>query len=362
MPLTKGQISSIATNVALWVKRLPFNIDMQLEYMQLLNSFLSNDNCRTIDAVRKVRESYAKYHDKGHITLEVSDKLITALMKGQSHVPVIKAYFHPSIAIGFELSQKAGSESHQLNSIADLVALERQIFKDAFQTLAMPFILALLGLISNAAIGHYIIPMLEEGLRTPPAQTLERTISSILGIAIFEYWYLIIAAFSTIIVSYIYAQRNLTGPIRDQLDQTWPFSNAKSIWGLRIMKLLGLLKRAKVRDTYALELLRDYGTPFVRIHIDRMLYDAKVGLGKKNFGNGLLSDAQLIRLSAYRELPDDQFTQALLNASDNAVVDIKLQNKRAITITMYLFILIFLVFGGLGVGAIMKTVMGMIAG
>jgi hypothetical protein len=343
-----------------WIKALSFDIDQQLEYMDMLNSYMVSGEYKTKEAVFKVKASYLAIYGPDHIAVQISDQIITSLNVGGSYVAVIKQYFTANIAIGYELSQRASINKAGISGVSNLVKIERGIRQTALSTLLQPGVMALLAIIANAGIGQYLIPALESANRQGIQNSVERTVSVALGHVVFDGWPLLLLMMGGLVALYSYLQRHLTGPARATLDKTWPFLNYRTIWGIRVMKLVGLLKQAGVRDIDALTLISTYGSPFVRGHLETMIYAAKTGRGKAAFGIGLLSDVQLVRLSASRSLSDEQFTRALLHSAEQSTIDIKLQNRRAIKACGFLLYLVFFIFGGLSVGAIFKTGMGLV--
>jgi hypothetical protein len=343
-----------------WIKALSFDVDNQLEYIDMLNSYMISGEYKTKEAVAKVRASYLAIYGSGHIAVQISDQIIESLNVGGSYVRVIKQYFTANIAIGYELSQRASINKTGISGVSELVKVERDIRQTAFATLLQPGVMALLAIIVNGAIGHYLIPSLESVNPSPAQGSFERNAAVALGHVVFDGWALVLLAVVGLAAGYGYLQRHLSGPFRAKLDKTWPFSNYRILWGIRVMKLLGLLKQSGIRDIEALGLISTYGSPFIRLHINNMIYAARVGRGQQAFGIGLLSDVQLVRLSASRTLSDEKFTRALLAAAEQSTLDIKMQNRRAIKACGFLLYLLFFVFGGLAVGAIFKTGMGLV--
>ena len=345
-------------DLKLTVKLLSFDTDEQLRFVEMFNSYMSSGRYKAKEAISKVKQSYAKIYSVDHIVVDICDEIIESLNVGKSYVPVIKKYFKPNIAIGYELSQSASVNKEQINKVSELVKIERNIVKDALSVLFLPIILALLSIVANASIGKYALPMLEQSSSKASTPSFERSFTIFMGEAVFTWWPLLLTMFLVMVFSYKYVQHNYTGSFRSRLDNVWPFSNYRVIWGIRIMQLVGLLKQAAVRDIDALEMISQYGSPYINHHIQKMIFAAKTGNGKREFGFGFLSDIQLIRLDGFRDLSDEEFTKGLLEAAINATTDVSLQNKRAISMYSYIFILLFFVFAFIGIAAIVKSGVG----
>lgn len=353
------QLQAYWQQISFAVKSWSFDIDSQLDYVDMLNSYMASGEYKIKGAVQKVKESYWQIYGKGHIAVQISDRLIRSLDAGHSYVAVIRANFSANIAIGYELSHRAGSNNQAITEISNLVRLEREIRKNAFSTLLTPGLMALLAVVTVAAIGKFMIPALEAAKVGVIRDSIERTLSLTLGNLIFDWWPVLLVVVVALGLSYRYLQQNLLGATRVKLDNLWPFSNYRVIWSIRLMKLLGLLKRSGMRDIEALRLIRQYGSPYVIAHIDSMIYAAKSGQAKQQFGVDLLSKIQQVRLSSSRTLSDDKFTAALLNTAEQSSKDVKLLNQRAIKAFSMLLYLIFVLCGGLGFGAIFKSGMSM---
>ena len=307
-----------------------FKVDEQLTFIKLFESHMSTGQISMKQAMQKVQATYASIYSKNHIAVEICEQIIRALNTGEDYNALMKKFFHPNIAVGYELAQKVSVEKNAVKGISDLLRIERELVKDSISTLSLPFMLLFLGIATTSAVGHFVLPNLEKNVGTP-TQSFERSLAIFMGDAVFNYWYLLLGLVFLTVTCYRYVQDHWVHEGREIADQIWPFSNYRVFWGVRLMQLLGLLKKAGTKDIQALGLIRKYGTPYIIHHIDRMITNAKTGVEKKgSFGHGLLTKTQLVRLETYLDVSDEVFTDGLLSVAEEAVVDVQVQNNKII--------------------------------
>lgn len=337
-----------------------FKIDDQLEFINLFNSYMNSGSARVNvrTALSKVSETYAKVYGPNHVVVEVCKRMLAALRVGDSYIQLMREYFHPNIAIGYELSQRISTNKEHVSSIADLVAIEREINRDTKKELVLPMTIAMLGLGAISIVGKFVLPIFEKNLSESASTTFEVAFVSGFSNFLFLFWPLLIIAAGALAYGYKWSQDNWISPKRAFFDKIWPYSMYRIFWSIRIMRLLGLLKKANMRDINALKLIHQFGSPYIKNHLDVMIKSSSVGINKKDyFGKGLLDKSQQARLETYLNLSDKDFAEGLIQVSSQSVTDIKVAYKRVIN--RWALTLFFIGFGlvGISIGATLDGIM-----
>jgi type II secretory pathway component PulF len=332
-----------------------FKVPDQLEFVEQFNSYMTagKGSISVKSALEKVGTTYSEIYGDSHVVVEVCRRLVHAMKIGDGYDELMKEYFHPNIAIGYELAQRISTNKEDVQSIANLVSIERNIVKEGWSSIGFPLVFVILGLSTMAIVGLFVLPIFtKNGAKV--TWTFEMTAAKFVSDFIISFWPLVITFIVGGMAAFKMSQPTWIGGYREVADNIWPYSLYRVFWSIRIIRLLGLLKKAKMRDLDALYIIRKYGSPYINHYLDEMIRHAKIGTNKKDyFGKGLLEKSQLVRLETYLNLSDSDFADGLLEVSEQAVNDVRATYKRVIARWSLILLLIGFGLMVLGVGAVL---------
>lgn len=341
-----------------------FKVPDQLAFVEQFNSYMiaGKGSISVKDALTKVGKTYASIYSENHIVVEICKRLVHAMQIGQGYDELMKEYFHPNIAIGYELAQRISTNKEDVLSISELVSIEKSIVKEGWTSIGFPMIIVLLGVMTLSIVGIFVLPIFTKN-SGDITWTFEMLVAKHTAYIMTTFWPLIVAAIFGSISAFKYSQSRWIGPKRYYADRIWPYSLYRVFWSIRIIRLLGLLKKAKMRDLDALYIIRKYGNTYINHFLDEMIRNARSGTNKKDyFGKGLLEKAQLVRLETYLNLSDRDFADGLLEVSDQAVNDVRATYKQVVSRWSIALLLLGLGIMIIGIGAVLDGTATMISG
>ena len=303
-----------------------FDIEEQLEFIEYFESF-SNTGMKTTACLQNVWESYAEINGKSHIACQICEKMIQAVTDGVPYEDVVKQYFHPNIAIGYELAQKTSSDNNVVEELINLVKLEKELKAAMLGKLFVPLIILVLGIAMQVLTDKMFMPIFLNGKE--PMDSFEVRLSHTFGLIFVDYIYITATAFVALIAIYKTSQDRWVGSGREVADRIWPYSLYRVFWGIRLLKFVGLLKRNGEKEVNAYLMLSKYAPPYIQEKLQTMIEGARTGAEKRTyFGHGLLENNQYRRLSVYMKQTDQRFTEGLLSVSNRAMIDVQTQTKK----------------------------------
>lgn len=332
-----------------WLLFTEFNIDAQLEFVKLLNSF-SSSGLSIKQSLGLTKESYSYIYGSSSIYCLMCDKLIDSIASVEGYTHILQKYFHPNIAVSYELMRFTTDKS-AVSEVAELISFERKLIKDSIGSLFSPVMIFIAGAGVLAVLGKTAIPKMLERATSKGARIdeypIEIDIALTFGNAVSSY-----GVFFAIFLVFLYKASlwllpNLVpdtvtkSKIRNVLDRQWPFSLFKSIWSVRCMKLYGILKKADTRDLEILRLLKLFSPPFCVFYLSKMEQGFREGKPKREyFLKGLISKPQEVRLSPYfTHSSSKDFAINLIDISNQAPLDIDMQFRAAVRkLSLYLIV------------------------
>jgi len=342
-----------------WKLKANFKISGQLEFMRQFNSYMEDGKTGIKEALELTQETYFEIYGDSHVVNDICERLLAAIDEGRDYDALIRNYFHPNLAVGYELSKRVTKNKGALRKITQLVEVERALISDLVKQVLQPFVIFVVGIGILMGVGGFIIPSLEAQSKTILA-TNEAMFAKGLWWFGTNFWPIVLC----IVLAALFGLRRLQdnwsedralGNLRPIFDSVWPFSVYRVFWSVRLMRLLGLLKQAGVGDKEAFNVIARFGSPYINFHIDRMLNALMVGQRRKDyFMKGLLSKSQGVRLSRYfRNTQDDDFAAGLIEVSEQAETDIALEFRRASKRFELFFLLAGLGMMAMAVGAVL---------
>tara|TARA_Y100000588_G_C14208592_1_gene905704 strand:+ start:422 stop:1540 length:1119 start_codon:yes stop_codon:yes gene_type:complete len=321
-----------------WDIGAQFKIDAQIEFIKQINSFTDN-NLSILKAIELTKESYQNIYGSKSFYCTLCDRLTQSVESGEGQRGVLNKYFHPNIAIAYEV-MRFSQKKNVVTEVSELIVLERDLIKNAFTTMASPAMLFFGGIGSLTFIGATVVPkMIERADKIKDTDELPIEMDLALGFASFFSSYgLFIAAFFLLLIGALkFLLPNLVPStptkalIRHKIDNLWPCSLYKSLWSVRLIKLYGLLKQSNIRDTEILKLLKLFVPPFCRFYLNKMEQGFLEGKPKRDyFLKGIISKNQEVRLSPYfSHSSNEDFANNLIVVSTQATQDVSMQFRRA---------------------------------
>jgi type II secretory pathway component PulF len=343
----------------LWKRKAAFKVKGQLEFMRQFNSYMEDGKTGIKDALELTQEAYCDIYGEGHVVNEICERILIAIEEGRDYDAMMREYFHPNLAVGYELSKRVSTNKRSLRKITDLVEVELKLIDEVVKQLLQPFVIFLAGIGIMMAVGGFIVPNLER-----QSKTILTGNEAMIAKGLFWFgtnmWPVIAVLIVALMVGTRYLQDNWTedskgGRFRPVFDSIWPFSVYRVFWSIRLMRLIGLLKQAGVGDKESFQIISRFGSPYINYHIDLMLGALMVGKRRKEyFLKGLLSKSQAVRLGRYfRNTQDDEFAVGLLDVSEQAEIDVALEFRRASKRFELFFLLSGLFLMAMGVGAVL---------
>ncbi|MAD89062.1 MAG: hypothetical protein CMK64_05115 [Pseudoalteromonas sp.] len=344
--------SNIVSSISLKYKKgYQFDIKTQLDFVRQLNSY-TKSGLSMKKSLQLTKLNFEHSYGKSHLTTRLCDELLLSLTTGD-YEKTLKKYFHPNIAMCYEVMNYTTNKSAVLE-ITNLVKVEKELVKDFIFKFLSPIFLFLGGLGSMFFVGGTLLPKVLNNYRGDgePNITLEMQLCMSVADFVSAYGLFMMIALSLSLVAVKWLLPNLVPNtpqkkvLRNFLDENWPFSLFKNLWAIRIIKLFGILKSSNMREKDIIEIVKFFTPPFCSFYLDIMSKEQGSGTSKKEyFLKGLLSKNQEVRLSPYfTHCSNAEFSNALIVASDDALVDVDMQFKSA----SRKYSVLFFVIGALG--------------
>lgn len=347
-----------------WDVGASFKVDAQIEFIKQINTFTDN-NLSILQAIQLTKESYQNIYGSKSFYCTLCDRLTLSVESGEGQRSVLKKYFHPNIAIAYEI-MRFSQEKNVVTEVSDLILLERELIKNAFSVLAAPAMIFIGGLGSLTFIGATIVPkMIERAAKIKDAKELPMEMEIALALGNFFTSYgLYLAVFFLLaygalkfFLPRLVPSTPAKNLIRTKMDNLWPCSLYKSLWSVRLIKLYGLLKKSNIRDTEILKLLKLFVPPFCRFYLNKMELGFLEGKPKRDyFLKGIISKNQEVRLSPYfSHSSNEDFANNLIAVSSQATQDVSMQFRRATKKYSLFLYLIGAVLMILSIGAVFES-------
>lgn len=338
---------------AFYYKRITFfKLPHQIEYIKQLASYMDND-VNILQALDYTAEAYELTYGADHVAVEISYEIKAASNSKEGYQAIIKKYFHPDIAVAFELIRFNNQSIEQVKEVVGLIESEKGLKKQALSQLMVPFTIFMVGLMTLTAVGGFILPMIEA--RTDGVVTgFEADFGRGLWFVFSNFWFVLVPALATLVVFYTRIQKNWTGKAREKADQFWPFRLYRQFCGLRFLTLTGLLKRSGCEDNDAFELISRYASPYFRSYLEQYASAFLIGEPRsKYFGHGLLDKLQIIRLRRFFSgVNDIVFSNAVIAVSKQSEQDIILSSNKVVMRWQLALMVFGFIFGTLGIGIV----------
>jgi type II secretory pathway component PulF len=338
-----------------WYKRITFfKLPHQIEFIRQLASYL-DDGVNIQEGLSMTAESYEAVYGSSHIAVEIANRIKNSGNHQEGYQLYIKRYFHPDIAVAFELVRMNSSAMKGVTEIIDLVESERKLKKDNLMAILLPLVIFLTGLIILIIIGGFIVPMFEKRAQhvlLSPEITLAKGLWSFFS----NTWFILIPFIVTCIVFYGQAQRDMIGKFRYKLDTVWPFKMHRQYCGLRLLRMMGLLKQSGCNDDEAYKIIESYSSKYFANFLQYYSQSYKIGESRaKYFGVGLLDKLQMIRLRRYFNGVDDSvFCNAIIEISKKSELDIILSSRSIVARYQLGLIMVGISLGVLGIGVVLE--------
>lgn len=330
-----------------------FKTDDQVEYIRQLASYMDGD-MNIIEALHYTKESYELIYGESHIAVEITDMIIDAQTSSVGKEAIIKKFFHPDLAVAFELIRLNSKSMDEVNKVIGLMVKEREVKRDMVSTLFMPLMIFGMGIVVISAVAGVILPMMESRTKDLSLDSPEAQLGRFFYIMFTEFGYIVLPAIGGLIVFYNKLLSSYVYRGRQTLDKIWPFKLYRQFLSLRFLTLMGLLKKSGCDDAEAYEILHAYGSKYFQYFLEHYMHSFSVGEARINyFGSGLLESVQLIRIRRYfHGVNDTVFSNAIINVADMSIRDITMSNKKVVDKWTYFLMLTGLILLGLGVGIV----------
>jgi type II secretory pathway component PulF len=242
-----------------------------------------------------------------------------------------------------------------VSEVIDLVESERKLKSENTKAILMPFVIFLVGLIILTVVGGSVVPMFEKRAQREII-SLEITVAKGLWTFFSYTWFILLPLIGGAIISYGHAQRVLIGPVRSKLDEIWPFKMHRQYCGIRLLRLLGLLKQSGCGDDEAYEIMESYSSKYFAHFLQYYSTSYKNGESRsKYFGVGLLEKLQMIRLRRYfNSTGDAAFCIAIIDISKKSLLDVEVASRSIIARYQLGFIMVGISLGVLGIGVVLE--------
>lgn len=342
------------SNFAFEYKRVTFfKVDDQVEYIRQLASYMDGD-LNILEALRYTRESYELIYGESHIAVDITDMIMEAQTTSAGSQSIIKKFFHPDLAVAFELIRLNSKSMDEVNKVIHLMVKEREVKRDMIHTLFMPLMIFAMGIVVIAVVAGVILPMMEARANDISLESPEAKLGRFFYVMFTEYGFVLLPLLVALIAGYTRILTNFVGKGRSLLDKIWPFKLYRQFLSLRFLTLMGLLKKSGCDDADAYEILHTYGSRYFRVHLEHYMNSFTVGEARINyFGEGLLEPVQMIRIRRYFQgVNDTVFSNAIINVADMSIRDITMSNKRVVDKFTYFLMFTGLILLGLGVGIV----------
>ncbi|KZN63392.1 hypothetical protein [Pseudoalteromonas luteoviolacea] len=328
-------------------KGYQFDIKTQLDFVRQLSSY-TKSGLNMKKSLQLTKKNFEHSYGKNHLTVILCEELLQSINKGE-YEKVLKKYFHPNIAMCYEVMNYTTNKNAVLE-VTGLVKVEKDLIKDFMFKFLSPIFIFLGGMISMFFVGGTLLPKILDNYRgdTEPKITLEMQLCMSIAdfLSVYGLYIFVTLLFSLVSLKWILPNLVPNSPhkkaIRSFLDSNWPFSLYKNLWAIRVIKLFGILKSSNMREKNIIELIKFFTPPFCTFYLDIMSVAQGSGSSKKEyFLKGLLSKNQEVRLSPYfTHCSNEEFSEALIVASNDALVDVDMQFKSASRKYSVLFLVI----------------------
>lgn len=347
--------------VHFWYERtLSFRKKDQLEFMAMFNSFLDDGDGLKV-ALESTQEAYADVYGRSFVVVKICEHLLGTVKAGRGFDALLKKYFAPTIAIGFELSKRVQGDKSKVLGIIDLVETENRLKKESLTSMATPLFMFFGGILISVVMGGIVIPQLEAANRIV-VDTPEALLAKGIAYVVNDFWFILVPAIVLFIVGLNLLQAYVrpddkAGFIRSVLDNVWPFNLYKIFWSIRVARLLGYLKLAEVKDVEALKIIKKFSSRFMGYHIDILIAGMQAGKPKQSyFGTELFMATQLIRIRRFFTKSDNtEFAKALVSMSYLSEKDVEMQNRNMVTKYVLVFTLVGLAISIFSIGAVIDA-------
>lgn len=191
---------------------------------------------------------------------------------------------------------KSGDPVTGMRNTIDALESSSSMMSTIFSKLSYPgiLLLALCGLIFffSVAILPKIASVMDPADWPPPAKTLNN-----MSTFVREDWYIVVMVMVGLAVFVNWSLPRVTGPLRKVLDAIPPYSFYKAFHGANILISLAALMRSGIPFVNALEELGKQANPYLREHLDRMVFNMMDGRDKgEALDTGLFSSEMMVSI------------------------------------------------------------------
>ncbi len=358
MMIAQSELVGHLNSGLFWLKRKNnFGKTQQIEFIEQLNSYLARD-IGLKESLESVSKQYSSIYGDKHVVPEIANQLRDAVIAGQGFDELLRKYFNPVIGLGFELAKQISGDKSGVLNVVRLLKDEADIKFDAIMKLALPLMLFVFGIVSQVVAGGFIIPM----INPEPPSTFEINLALNTSELLQSNWPFIALIAGFVVLVFTHGQASwrrdgkfghkkrmledvlgdngftnnisiFLGRARAKIDDIWPFALFREFWSVRVLRLLGHMKLAQTEDIEALRVIKGYAPPAIHYFLDHMIRGAGIGTDKSEyFAKGLISPALMVRLQRYFiNVDNETFARGLIEVSEDAEKDIKMQTRRAVT-------------------------------
>jgi type II secretory pathway component PulF len=322
----KENSGGLMESIILWKDRMSFPIDLQLEFIELLESF---GMLRKQDAFLRLKEVYELEYGSKSVLVSVCVDLMKYQAKGRLELGFIK-WFDKDLLFMYRVSEYIEDRSEAIEIIAKNLFEEKKLLKDNF-ILAMLYPTFILFLLLGIILGFYgfMFPMLGKAFDIENVYDHLPSGALYIGLFVEHFGVYLLLLIGALRFAYVQIRNNWVGKTRDKWSQKFPLIIYRHFQSAKLLHSISMMRKSDMSFLDILNKLEGWVDPYLKSHVKRLISGTVQGKDKKSyFGVGLFSGKQLTRLRAQQEQGGDKFSEALTNVAVHANKDAALAIRK----------------------------------
>lgn len=286
--------------------RFQFNARTRKKMYQSFADYL-NQGIPINDIVTMLSTSIIKANAKSQMfQVRILDDLALQMSTGTDFSDALAKWIPLPEVMSIRAGMKSGDPVTGMRNTIDALDASSSMMGTIIGKLSYPAILllALCGLIYffSVAILPKIASVMDPASWPPPAKTLNN-----MSTFVRDDWYIIVIIIAALAFLVNWSLPRVTGRLRTILDVFPPYSFYKAFHGANILISLASLMRSGIPYVNALEELAKLSTPFLREHLEKIIYNMSDGrdIGEA-MDTGLFSSEMMVSIHMMSQNADFQ--------------------------------------------------------
>lgn len=254
-------------------RRATFAVKRRIRLYEKMGRFTRNGMALPT-ALRKLGDRYVKTRD---LRADLFKRMTLRIEEGDQISAIMGRYIPPGERLLIQSGEESGKVHEGFFEAKNLAETMRELRGTLKAQLAYPTVLAVLLCVMLALVALKLVPVLESAVpyaKWPAYSTFLKTLSS----GVITFGPLIVLMLGVFLFIAIRTLPTWRGPLRENLDR-WapPWTIYREVQGSAFLIALAALAQSGKAVSAAVELLGAHGSPWLQVHVKRMLRTIMAG-------------------------------------------------------------------------------------